>query len=204
MKRAAALLTQKINLLPSVPQVDIPAFFSKSVEDLKQIVKQGPPFTLTDLPAYIDASRNIKSGINDREFLVEKLLILMLRLPDDSAFAKQLQISVIDILYKDLPHLPCTFLKNPVIAPLSSSRGKPYIFCSADGSDYSFSMPNLGQAGQPYVRSVPSTHIPSCYPLPDPGEIFDTLLLRCQDDFIPHPGGLSSLFFAFANLIIHS
>jgi hypothetical protein len=68
-------------------------------------------------PAYIDALKNLKSGINDREFLVgvcvvfrwmqthpllcitqlEKLLILMSRLPDDSVFAKQLQISVIGI-----------------------------------------------------------------------------------------------------------
>ncbi|KAG0695853.1 heme peroxidase [Suillus ampliporus] len=204
MKRAAALLMQKINLLPFVPQVDVPAFLSKSVEDLEQMVKRGPPFTLADLPAYIDALRNFKLGINDREFLLEKLLILMSRLPDDSVFAKQLQISVIDILYKDLPHPPCTFLKTPMIAPPSSSRNKPYIFRSADGSNYSLSVPNLGQAGQPYARSVPSMHIPSRHPLPDPGEIFDTLLLRRQDDFIPHPGGLSSLFFAFADLIIHS
>ncbi|KAG0695849.1 hypothetical protein DFH29DRAFT_1083206 [Suillus ampliporus] len=69
MKRAAASLTQKINILPFVPQVDIPVFLSKSVEDLEQMVKRGPPFTLADLPAYIDALRNFKSGINDREFL---------------------------------------------------------------------------------------------------------------------------------------
>ncbi|KAG0708226.1 heme peroxidase [Suillus ampliporus] len=183
MKRAAVLLTQKIDLLSFVPQVDIPAFLSKSVEDLEQMVKRGPPFTLADL------------GI------VEKLLILMSRLPDDSVFAKQLQISVIDILYKDLPHPPCTFLKTPVMAPLSSSMNKPYIFRSADSSNYSLSVPNLGQAVQPYARSVPSTHIPSHHPLLDPGEIFDTLLLRRQDDFVPHPGGLPSLFFAFADLI---
>ncbi|KAG1733869.1 heme peroxidase [Suillus paluster] len=201
MKRAAALLMQKITLLPSVPQVDIPAFFSKSVEDLEQIVKRGPSL-YSYRPAYIDALRNIKSGINDREFLLEKLLILMSRLPDDSAFAKQLQISVIDIRPSSpalhFPEESCN--SSSILAP----GAKPYIFRSADGSDYSFSTPNLGQAGQPYARSVPSTHIPSRYPLPDPGEIFDTLLLRRQNDFIPHPGGLSSLFFAFANLIIHS
>lgn len=80
----------------------------------------------------------------------------------------------------------------------------PYIFRSADGSNYAMSVPNLGQAGQPYARSVPSTHVSSCHPLPDPGEVFDTLLRRRQNDFVPHPGGLSSLFFAFADLIIHS
>lgn len=34
--------------------------------------------------------------------------------------------------------------------------------------------------------------------------VFERLLRRRDNDFTPHPGGLSSLFFAFANLIIHS
>ncbi|EMD30779.1 hypothetical protein CERSUDRAFT_78625 [Gelatoporia subvermispora B] len=38
--------------------------------------------------------------------------------------------------------------------------------------------------------------------LPDAGLVFDMLLKR--DKFVPHPGGLSSLFFAFADLVIHS
>ncbi|KAG2336628.1 heme peroxidase [Suillus weaverae] len=169
------------------------------------MITRGSPFTLADLPAYIDALKNLKSGINDREFLLEKLLILMSRLPDDSDFARQLQISVIGILYKDLPHPPCSFLKTPVTTPLPSSDSVSYVFRSADGSNYSMSAPNLGQAGQPYARSVPSTLVSSRHPLPDPGEVFDTLLGRCrQDDIVPHPGGLSSLFFAFADLIIHS
>ncbi|KAG1740940.1 heme peroxidase [Suillus lakei] len=206
MKRVVASLAPKINILPCISQVDIPAFVDKikSVEDFEQMIARGPPFTLADLPAYIDALRNLKSGINDREFLLEKLLILMSRLPDDSVFAKELQISVIGILYKDLPHPPCSFLKTPVTAPLSSSSSVPYVFRSADGSNYSMSTSNLGQAGQPYARSVPSTHVSSHHPLPDPGEVFDTLLRRSQNDFVPHPGGLSSLFFAFADLIIHS
>lgn len=37
---------------------------------------------------------------------------------------------------------------------------------------------------------------------PDSGLVFDTLLRR--DKFEPHPAGISSLFFAFANLVIHS
>ena len=63
-------------------------------------------------------------------------------------------------------------------------------------------LPNLGQAGQPYARSVPSTHpLPPSF-LPDPSLVFDVLLKR--DKFTPHPGGVSSLFFAFADLVIHS
>jgi len=34
--------------------------------------------------------------------------------------------------------------------------------------------------------------------------VFGHLLRRRDNDFIPHSGGLSSLFFAFADLIIHS
>lgn len=74
-------------------------------------------------------------------------------------------------------------------------------------------------AGTPYARSVPSTHpLPPSF-LPDAGLVFDTLLKR--DEFVPHPGqyihslrflaitntcigGVSSLFFAFADLVIHS
>ncbi|KAG1901545.1 heme peroxidase [Suillus fuscotomentosus] len=207
MKRAAASLVTKINIIPCISdQVDIIALLggTKSVEDFEQMITRGPAFTLADLPAYVDALKNLKSGIDDREFLLEKLLMLMSRLPDDSVFAKELQISVINILYKDLPHPPYSFLKTPVTTPPSSSSDMPYIFRSADGSNYSMSVPNLGQAGQPYARSVPSTHVSSRYPLPDPGEVFDTLLRRGRNDFVPHPGGLSSLFFAFADLIIHS
>ncbi|KAG2148224.1 heme peroxidase, partial [Suillus bovinus] len=207
MKRAAASLVPRINILPCISdQVDIQAFLggNKSVQDLEQMITRGPAFTLADLHAYVDALKNLKSGINDREFLLEKLLISMSRLPDDSVFAKELQIFVIDILYKDLPHPPCSFLKTPVTSPLSSSSSVSYVFRSANGSNYSMSVPNLGQAGQPYARSVPSTHISSRHPLPDPGEVFDTLLCRRPNDFVPHPGGLSSLFFAFADLIIHS
>jgi hypothetical protein len=49
---------------------------------------------------------------------------------------------------------------------------------------------------------VPSSHLSPQFALPDPGLLFDTLLKR--DKFVPHPGGISSLFFAFADLIIHS
>lgn len=51
---------------------------------------------------------------------------------------------------------------------------------------------------------MPATHIHTIPSLPDPGLVFDTLLCRRSGDFVPHPGGLSSLFFAFADLIIHS
>lgn len=60
----------------------------------------------------------------------------------------------------------------------------------------------MGQAGSPYARSVPSTHHVPNSALPDAGLVFDTLLRR--ENFEPHPGKISSLFFAFADLVIHT
>jgi hypothetical protein len=77
-----------------------------------------------------------------------------------------------------------------------------YAFRSADGSNTNPLFPTLGQAGSPYARSVPSTNISPKSALPDPGLVFDTLLKR--DKFTEHPSGMSSLFFAFADLVIHS
>jgi linoleate 10R-lipoxygenase len=77
-----------------------------------------------------------------------------------------------------------------------------YAFRFADGSHNNILLPNLGKAGSPYARSVPSSNLSPTFALPDPGLLFDTLLKR--QEFVPHPGGISSLFFAFADLVIHS
>lgn len=39
---------------------------------------------------------------------------------------------------------------------------------------------------------------------PDANLVFNALLRRDSKKFNPHPDGISSLFFAFANLVIHS
>lgn len=77
-----------------------------------------------------------------------------------------------------------------------------YAFRPADGSNYNPLFPSLGKAGSPYARSVPGRHSMPKNVLPDPSLVFDTLLRR--EKFEPHPGGISSLFFAFADLVIHS
>ena len=109
-------------------------------------------------------------------------------------------------VYKDLPHPPAGYVGLPgtvsSTAPKRTHKQVSYAYRSADGSNYNVMLPNLGQAGQPYARSVPSTHpLPPSF-LPDPSLVFDVLLKR--DKFTPHPGGVSSLFFAFADLVIHS
>lgn len=111
--------------------------------------------------------------------------------------------------------------------------GVPYAFRSADGSGYSTLYPDMGAARQPYARTVPPTTPASRQALPDAGMVFDALLARRptksrppsssalpssspdavpghttlpptdSDGFARHPGGISSLFFAFADLVIH-
>lgn len=50
-------------------------------------------------PAYADAIKNATGtrGIDDRKMLLEKLLVLMSRLPETSQFASQLEVLVIDV-----------------------------------------------------------------------------------------------------------
>lgn len=125
-------------------------------------------------------------------------------------------------VYKDLPHPPSGYLALPPTssqpsaqAPTSYTPGTyvNYAYRSADGSNYNPLIPSMGQAGTPYARSVPSGVQTNLKNLPDPGLVFDTLLKRPSeatgkgveaDGFTPHPGGVSSLFFAFADIIIHS
>lgn len=84
-----------------------------------------------------------------------------------------------------------------------NGRGiKGFAYRESDGSCNNPLMPELGAAHKPYARSVASSHVAPVSTLPDPGLVFDTLLKR--DTQVEHPTGLSSMFFAFANLIIHS
>ena len=77
-----------------------------------------------------------------------------------------------------------------------------YAYRSADGSDYNPLLPSMGKAGSPYARSVPSLRCLSPAALPAADLVFDQLLKR--DEFKEHPGGISSLFFGFAEIIIHN
>lgn len=108
-------------------------------------------------------------------------------------------------MYKDLPHPPGGYLSvyyDKTSLEIKSPEHVKYAFRPADGSNYNPLFPSLGKAGSPYARSVPATRSVPKHVLPDPGLVFDTLLRR--ERFVPHPGGISSLFFAFANLVIHS
>ncbi|KAJ7306662.1 heme peroxidase, partial [Mycena albidolilacea] len=87
--------------------------------------------------------------------------------------------------------------------PKGSSIRSKYAYRQPDGSNYVVPLSStLGKANSSYVHSVPTSSLAPHATLPDAGLLFDNLLAR--DRFVPHPGGLNSLFYAFANLIIHS
>ncbi|KAG8913360.1 hypothetical protein FRC02_005520 [Tulasnella sp. 418] len=158
-------------------------------DDIIGILQRGPPLELDGKPleAFFDALVNSKTeGVNDRLLLLERVLVMMSRMEKKTPLLQKVQDTVIQLLYGDLPH------------PAATHLGSQYAYRMVDGSTNNVNLPSLGRAGTAYARSVQSTNpIPfSC--LPDPG------LISKKSKATPHPSGISSLLFAFANLIVHS
>jgi hypothetical protein len=62
--------------------------------------------------------------------------------------------------------------------------------------------PNLGKADTPYARTVaPKQLQPGA--LPDPGDIFDSVMSRKSENTEQHPNKISSMLFYLASIIIH-
>ncbi|KAK7681445.1 hypothetical protein QCA50_015537 [Cerrena zonata] len=158
------------------------------------------------IPNLLQAAGN-KDAINDRSLIFNETLYFLSRLPEDCKLAKKLSDLVITALYYTIPQPPATFIgthSSPFsqTAPSSTnSTGGTYAFRSADGSGNNPLCPGLGQAGMPYARSVQSKHPLPPHLLPDTGLVFDALLKA--RDFKPHPGGNSSMTFAYASLVTH-
>jgi linoleate 10R-lipoxygenase len=164
---------------------------SKVLQNFRDTVKKGLPISLdtSTLASIVDAIRHTEA-IDDRKMLLEHVLVLLSRLPEQSVLAKKLQNATVELLYNDLGHPPATYI------------GSKYAWRAADGSNNNISDPDMGKAGTPYARSVQQTHAIPQNSLPDPGLVFDTLLKR--EGFVKHPAGLSSMMFSFAALVIHS
>ncbi|EJU03113.1 linoelate diol synthase [Dacryopinax primogenitus] len=163
------------------------------VEAVTERLRKGMPLTpdWSTYKALMDGLENNNwVGLNDREFLMEKVLICASKLPPGSRMAQQMNNFLVGLLYNDLPHPPSTFV------------GPRTAFRSADGSGNNLLIPSLGAAHTPYARSVTGQHPTTPSLLPDPGLIFDTLLRR--EERQDHPAGVSSMLFAFATIIIHS
>ncbi|KAJ7704765.1 heme peroxidase [Mycena rosella] len=139
--------------------------------------------------AFLDSALH-PDAVDDRKGAFADGLTLLSRLPPGSDVAKQMSNSAISLLYNTLPH------------PRAALLGPVHSFRQADGGGNNLQIPHLGKAGIPYARSVQGKWCNSPTSLPDPGVIFDTLMkARDRKD---HPGGNSSLTFAFATLVIHS
>ncbi|KAF8879251.1 heme peroxidase [Infundibulicybe gibba] len=136
--------------------------------------------------AFLDTAVHPES-INDRKGAFSAGLAALARLPADSKVATEMSNSVIAMLYNTIPH--ATSLLGPVHVTRQANSG---------GNNLQF--PDLGRGGTPYARSVQGKWCTSI--LPDPGLVFDSLLKAC--DHKAHPGGNSSLTFAFASLVTHS
>ncbi|KAG9016734.1 hypothetical protein FRB90_002336 [Tulasnella sp. 427] len=166
---------------------------ARLVEGLRQQIHKGLPVTLSsqNAIAIVDALlSDFTGGMDDRKMLLEYVLTFLSRLPPTSLIGKTLNDKVITLLYNDLPHPPASLV------------GSKYRFRSADGSGNNLYKPEMGKAGSHYARSVQGVHPLSPKELPSPSLIFDALLKRETQE--EHPSGLSSHFFAFANLVIHS
>ncbi|KAG8900205.1 hypothetical protein FRC00_013926, partial [Tulasnella sp. 408] len=147
---------------------------SRLIEALREQIHKGLPVTLS---------------LQNAAALVNALSANLTGGLDDR---KMLTLSdkVITLLYNDLPHPPAALV------------GSKYRFRSADGSGNNIYKPDMGKAGSHYARSVQGRHPLPQTELPSASLIFDALLKR--ETHVEHPSGLSSHFFAFANLVIHS
>ncbi|KIO24703.1 hypothetical protein M407DRAFT_25950 [Tulasnella calospora MUT 4182] len=167
---------------------------ARLIDSFRAQLKRGLPFELTrsNFLSIIDAllTSKLEGGLDDRLYLLEHALTFLSRYPPGTFTSKQLQDKVISLLWYDLAHPPPSLV------------GSKYQFRTADASGTSIWHPEMGKAGSPYARSVQTLHPLPANQLPSPELLFDTLLKR--EDKVDHPAGLSTFFFAFANLVIHS
>ncbi|KAK4222664.1 heme peroxidase [Podospora fimiseda] len=126
---------------------------------------------------------------NDDELLLENLIQLLSKLPADLE-RNQLTDALLTKLWTSLNHPPVL------------SVGNAFRYRSADGSGNNINYPLLGAANTPYARTCPAKRIQPLN-LPDPSDIFDSLMARQDKSFKPHPQGFSSMFFYLATIIIH-
>ncbi|THX71700.1 hypothetical protein D6D04_09409 [Aureobasidium pullulans] len=143
-----------------------------------------------DLGVLIDIAHTkaSKDGVDDKSYLMERVIQLATSLPNDSEIQSKLTGTIVKGYWDTLQHPPLVYL------------GDENGYRTADGSNNNYFSPKLGMAGTPYARSVVSTTMDRQYP--DPSEVFDKLLAR---DGPPqeHPNKVSSMLFYMATIIIH-
>ncbi|ETN36283.1 uncharacterized protein HMPREF1541_08560 [Cyphellophora europaea CBS 101466] len=126
--------------------------------------------------------------IDDKTYLMERIIQLTAELPLHDRVSDSLTNSLLTQLWNDLEHPP------------KRALGFDFAFRKPDGSNNNMMFPHVGKAGQPYAKTVQSTRMRPTS-LPDPGVVFDSVLAR--KDYKPHPNGISSVLFYLASIIIH-
>lgn len=103
---------------------------------------------------------------------LDQVFVLLSRLPPK--LSGKLEHDAVKLLYYDLPHPPSTHM------------GQEYQFRTWDGSNNSFSVPDMGRSFTPYSRSCSGTRPLPAYELPDPGLVFDMLIRRDKVRFVSY------------------
>ncbi|KAJ3865441.1 heme peroxidase [Lentinula novae-zelandiae] len=159
------------------------------MQEMQTIKAKASPPDIKMADALIDQVIN-PNAVDDRKGGISDALTVLAALPASSEAAVKIGNAAIGLLYNTVPH------------PVAALMGEVHSFRHADGGGNNLQTPDIGRAGMPYARSVQSKWCSSSFSLPDPNIVFETLLKR--RDIVAHPGGNSSLTFAFASLVTHS
>ncbi|KAL2835185.1 Psi-producing oxygenase A [Aspergillus cavernicola] len=154
------------------------------------LVKDLGHVDLNDVRTLADVVKNAATGdpVDDKQYIMERVIQLASGLPSTSRNAKELTKSLLNMLWNDLEHPPISYL------------GSDSMYRKADGSGNNHFWPSIGAAGSPYARSVRPTTVQSPA-LPEPETLFDCLLRRTE--YKEHPNKISSVLFYLASIIIH-
>jgi linoleate 8R-lipoxygenase/9,12-octadecadienoate 8-hydroperoxide 8R-isomerase len=179
-----------LSFLPTERPLDAQSVASSEENSDMQTLQQLKALNLENLDTLKDGFVTGLGGqpVDDRQYLMERVIKIMSELPVSSSSSMKMTDGFLKLLWSDLQHPPVSYL------------GDDYIYRRADGSNNNIRWPHIGQAGQPYARTVkPETIMPIA--LPDPEVIFDSVLKR--DHFREHPNKISSVLFYLASIIIH-
>jgi hypothetical protein len=178
-----------------------------TVEDIHAV---GIGLTAENAQSLITYATQIEDGkgVQDKDMRQEKLIAWLFKIPptSKSGFPRALEHLIISSLWNSLPH-PVTSW-----ARLSGPQ-----YRQADGSYNNPSVPNVGKAGERYIRDVtPSIdtmkaqrRLHNGKGLPPPEDVFEKLYRRRRPGedgsagFRAHPCGISSNMFYFATLVTH-
>ncbi|KAF5003805.1 hypothetical protein FDECE_9661 [Fusarium decemcellulare] len=158
------------------------ADFRNRLDDIRRI------FTLANAPDIADIVGKLLTGQRVDASMKSGAKLVGAMSNDSNLRAKLIESSV-KTKYERMLHPPITYL------------GDAFKYRTADGKFNSALHPQLGQAGAPYAKTVPSKTHP-LGALPDPEDLFDRLMAR-DEGGRNSQSGLSSMLIYHATIIIH-